>query len=94
MIDLFHIWPGFNFSMKHIKVHLCFYLKNMHPDARSTSDKTSLASYIRLFEPMVIKALKHYTVSCHMLTQVKEMYCYYSCMLVGFSTGLGSQQIF
>jgi hypothetical protein len=31
---------------------------------RSAGERTSLASYIRLFEPMVIKALKHYTVSC------------------------------
>ena len=31
---------------------------------RRSAERTSLASYIRLFEPMVIKALKHYTVSC------------------------------
>jgi hypothetical protein len=34
------------------------------PAKRSAGERTSLASYIRLFEPMVIKALKHYTVSC------------------------------
>ena len=36
-----------------------------HPFRTSTrnTDRSSLASYIRLFEPMVIKALKHYTVT-------------------------------
>jgi huntingtin len=38
------------------------------PASKRSSERTSLASYIRLFEPMVIKALKHYTVSC----QVRE----------------------
>jgi huntingtin len=28
-----------------------------------SSDRTTLASYIRLFEPMVIKALKYYTLT-------------------------------
>ena len=38
----------------------------LRPPLRHSSrsaDRSSLASYIRLFEPMVIKALKHYTVS-------------------------------
>jgi huntingtin len=37
---------------------------------RRPSERTSLASYIRLFEPMVIKALKHYTVSCQVRKKV------------------------
>ena len=37
---------------------------------RYITDKASLSSYIRLFEPVVIKALKHYTVTCQVQTQV------------------------
>ena len=34
------------------------------------ADRASLASYIRLFEPIVIKALKHYTVTTSLGEQV------------------------
>ncbi|XP_069698723.1 huntingtin isoform X2 [Periplaneta americana] len=37
------------------------------------ADKTSLASYIRLFEPMVIKALKQYTVTSDVQLQCRVL---------------------
>lgn len=38
-----------------------------------TADKTVLANYIRLFEPMVIKALKQYTITSDVILQCKVL---------------------
>lgn len=37
------------------------------------ADKTALANYIRLFEPMVIKALKQYTITSDVMLQCKVL---------------------
>lgn len=38
-----------------------------------SADKTTLANYIRLFEPMVIKALKQYTITSNVILQCKVL---------------------
>ena len=48
----------------------------LRPPLRHSSrsaDRSSLASFIRLFEPMVIKALKHYTVSSCVVRQSRVL---------------------
>ena len=40
---------------------------------RFGSDRATLSEYIRLFEPMVIKSLKHYTVTSDALQQSKVL---------------------
>ncbi|KZC07761.1 Huntingtin [Dufourea novaeangliae] len=41
--------------------------------SRSMDQKTSIASFIRLFEPMVIKSLKQYTVTSNVLLQCQVL---------------------
>ncbi|XP_066998979.2 huntingtin [Anabrus simplex] len=59
------------------------------------ADKTSLAAYIRLFEPMVIKALKQYTVTSDVKLQCRVLLLL--CQLVQLRVNyclLDSDQIF
>ncbi|KAK4002443.1 hypothetical protein OUZ56_004272 [Daphnia magna] len=58
-------------------------------------DKTALTSYIRLFEPMVIKALKLYTVtSCpHVQKQVLDLLCELIHLCVNYCL-LDADQVF
>lgn len=63
--------------------------------ASKTTDKSSLASYIRLFEPLVIKALKQYTVtsSVELQTQVLDLLAQLVYLRVNYCL-LDSEQIF
>jgi len=43
------------------------------PGDKKSTERALLGSYIRLFEPMVIKALKHYTVTSDVLQQCQVL---------------------
>lgn len=48
-------------------------IKQAHKTLSRSADKIALANYIRLFEPMVIKALKQYTITSDVLLQCKVL---------------------
>ncbi|CAG2061280.1 unnamed protein product, partial [Timema podura] len=64
-----HISPWLNFFYKKGERKASTVFKSVNRGA----DKTALASYIRLFEPMVIKALKQYTVTSDVQLQCRVL---------------------
>nr|CAD7264748.1 unnamed protein product [Timema shepardi] len=64
-----HIAPWLNYFYKKGERKASTVFKSVNRGA----DKTALASYIRLFEPMVIKALKQYTVTSDVQLQCRVL---------------------